>query len=105
MKSRLKPVDATQGIRELTAELIKPGASAQLGAILFCMRPGKSITLINPEANPPLSTLVGPYGTSTLRYTTRTPQGDPAEDHHAEIVRDHNGRLFFRENRQLPIAV
>ncbi len=105
VKLKFKPVDAIEGIRALGGELPNMAQLPSSKGIIFFIHSAKRITLINPSADPPRSTLIGRYNNSTLRYTTPNAIGDSSQDHHVEVVRDHDGQLFFREQRQLLLPV
>jgi hypothetical protein len=101
MNARFKYVDATEGIRQLVAELSNAEHQVKSRDIVFFVHSGKRIHLIGRNAGPMRSALVRRHSDFTLGYTTEIPYGDPMQDHQVEVVRDHDEHLYFRESGQL----
>jgi hypothetical protein len=91
---------ARDGIQEL---ILRLGASDDLRSkkVLLSVHSAKSFHLIATDCKPARTLLVRPHNEFTVRYTDQTSSDDPAFDNHAEVARNHDGRLYFREMRDL----
>jgi hypothetical protein len=99
MSSRYKHVSAREGIQQLLAELRSGDEPLKSRRLLLYVLSNKWFHLIDPGFDPPLFVLVRSCNDFTFGYTTSG--GDPAFDHHVEVVLDHKNELRFLENGYL----
>ena len=96
----MHPAGARHGIRELILEL---GRSDHVRSknILLLVHSMKWVHLIDTDSTPARIVLIRRYNEFTVGYTAQIPCNDPAFDNHADVLRNDNGQLYFRERNEL----